>query len=266
MKRKLPFLRNFNWKVMLVRILINAVALLLVVALVPNIKIVDWRPGTVLILAIGLGVLNAIIKPILQILTYQFVFATYGLLVAVINAIILFLLDLFFPERFDVSSILASLVGGALLAVISVFLEALLGTTVPIVPESETELRARLEGRTSGLSEVIDDVTRKEEAKKAEEMVQQRTASVSKGGQAGAAITAPPPQTLPPVPAQVEAPLELPAEPQPADGVAIQAAVEAENGGVAAESSSTVAEAAEDWSDTAASQPSKPSDASTALS
>jgi len=169
MFKKIPFLKHFNWRLLLVRILINAIALLVVILIVPNINFVDLRLGSILVLAIGLGVLNAVIKPIMQVLTFQFVFASYGLLLVAINTLILYLIGVLFPNRIEVNSLLWALVGGALLGLISVALEALFGTSVPIVPESQTELRARLEKRDWSLYQVIDKVSSAEEAKKAEE-------------------------------------------------------------------------------------------------
>lgn len=180
MTKKIPFLKNFNWRLLLVRILINTIALLAMVVLVPNIQFVHTstfastypvltRVVNVLILAIGLGVLNAVIKPFIQVVTFQFVFASYGLLLVVINTLLLYLLGFLFPNRFDVTNLFWALVGGALLGVFSVALEALFGTSVPIVPEDQTELRARLENREWSLYQVIDEASSAEETRKAEE-------------------------------------------------------------------------------------------------
>jgi hypothetical protein len=85
-KQKIPFLRNFNWRILLLRILINAAALFLTAALVPDIYFVDRSLASLLLLAVGLGLLNAFVKPVLQVLTLHFIFASYGLIVILINA------------------------------------------------------------------------------------------------------------------------------------------------------------------------------------
>ena len=214
MTKKIPFLKNFNWRLLLVRILINTIALLVMVVLVPDISFVHsstrastypvlTRVVNVLILAIGLGVLNAVLKPIVQVLTFQFVFASYGLLLVLINALILYMLDFLFPNRFEATNLFWALVGGALLGIITVALEALFGTSVPIVPESEPELRARLEKRDWSLYQVIDEVSSAEEAKKAEE-------ALSKSRQSSEMPVGP---TPPPVPAATSRASELPALP-----------------------------------------------------
>ena len=214
MTKKIPFLKNFNWRLLLVRILINATALLVMVVLVPDISFVHssslastypvlTRVVNVLILAIGLGILNAVLKPIIQVLTFQFVFASYGLLVVAINTLLLYTLDFFFSNRFQVTSLFWALVGGALLGLFGVALEALFGTSTPIVPETETELRARLENRDWSLYQVIDKMSSEEETKKVEESLSKSVPSSE----------TPAVQSTLPVPAETSAVTELPTLP-----------------------------------------------------
>ena len=194
--------------------MINAIALLVMVVLVPDISFVHsstlastypvlTRVVNVLILAIGLGILNAVLKPIIQVLTFQFVFASYGLLVVAINTLLLYSLGFLFPNRFQVSNLFWALIGGALLGLFSVVLEALFGTSTPIVPESETELRARLGKHDWSLYQVIDEASSAEETKKAEE-------ALSKSGQSS---EKPVGQTTPPVPAATSKATVLPTLP-----------------------------------------------------
>ena len=117
-KREIPFIRNFNWRILLLRILINAVALFLTAALVPDIYFVNRSLASLLLLALGLGVLNAFVKPILQVLTLRFIFASYGLIVILINTLILYLLAFFFPARFAVDHLIWAFVGGALIGAV----------------------------------------------------------------------------------------------------------------------------------------------------
>jgi len=143
-KQKIPFLRNFNWRILLLRILINAVALFLTAALVPDIYFADRSLASLLLLALGLGVLNAFLKPVLQVLTLRFIFASYGLIVILINALILYLLALFFSARFAVDSILWAFVGGALMGAIGSLLESLLGVTAPVVGDRYPYVRTKI--------------------------------------------------------------------------------------------------------------------------
>jgi putative membrane protein len=144
MNRKTPFWRNFNWRILLLRILINAAALFLTAALVPDIYFVDRSLLSLLLLALGLGVLNAFVKPILQVLTLRFIFASYGFIVILINTLILYLLAFFFPERFAVDHFLWAFVGGALIGAIGSLLESLLGVTAPIVGDRYPYVRTKI--------------------------------------------------------------------------------------------------------------------------
>ena len=144
MKKEI-FPRQFNWRFLLVRILVNALALAITAAILPKIYFVDTSIGNWLLMAFMLGVLNALLKPVLQFLTLQFIFVTYGLVVVLVNALLLWLLSLLFPNRFAVDSLLWVLVGGLVLGLLSSFLESLLGLTMPIVPDEPPELRLQVE-------------------------------------------------------------------------------------------------------------------------
>jgi putative membrane protein len=139
------FLKQFNLRFLLVRILVNALALAITAAIVPKIYFVDKSVLNWLLMAIMLGVLNALLKPILQFLTLQFLFVTYGLVIVFVNTLILLLLSFLFPARFAVDNLLWALVGGLVLGLISSFLESLLGLTMPIVPDEPAELRQQVE-------------------------------------------------------------------------------------------------------------------------
>jgi putative membrane protein len=143
-KREIPFIRNFNWRILLLRILINAVALFLTAALVPDIYFVDRSLASLLLLALGLGVLNAFVKPVLQVLTLRFIFASYGLIVILINTLILYLLSFFFPARFAVDHLIWAFAGGALIGAIGSLLESLLGVTAPIVGDRYPYVRTKV--------------------------------------------------------------------------------------------------------------------------
>lgn len=144
MKKQFSFIRQFNWKILLMRILVNAVALLLIALLIPKIYFVDKTLVSVLISAAVLGVLNAFIKPLLLFLTAQLFFATYGLLVIVINTALLYLLKWLLPARFAVDGFLWALVAGLLLGLLTSALENLLGVTPPIVSEEDAEIREQI--------------------------------------------------------------------------------------------------------------------------
>jgi putative membrane protein len=139
------FLKQFNPRFLLVRIVVNALALAVTAAITPKIYFVDKSFLNWLLMAIMLGVLNALLKPVLQFLTLQFLFVTYGLVIVLVNTLILLLLSFLFPARFAVDNLWWALVGGLVLGLISSFLESLLGLTMPIVPDEPPELRQQVE-------------------------------------------------------------------------------------------------------------------------
>lgn len=149
--QRLNTLRNhFNWRMLLMRIMINALALLITGLLVPKINLVDRTLLNWFLLAVLLGVFNAVVKPIIQFATLRFIFATYGLVVVLINAAVLILISWVFPGLFEVGSLLWALVAGALIGVVSAFLENLFGLTPPVLSEKYPELRRRIRERETG--------------------------------------------------------------------------------------------------------------------
>jgi putative membrane protein len=138
-------LRQFNWRFLLVRFLVNAIAVAITAAVTPKIYFVDRSVWSWLLITVMLGVLNALLKPILQFLTLRFIFVTYGLVIVLVNTLILLLLSFLFPTRFVVDNLWWALLGGLVLGLLSSFLESLLGLTTPIVPDEPPELRRQVE-------------------------------------------------------------------------------------------------------------------------
>jgi putative membrane protein len=138
-------LKQFNWRFLLVRLLVNALAVAITAAVTPKIYFVDKSIWSWLLITVMLGILNTLLKPVLQFLTLQFIFVTYGLVIVLVNSLLLWSLSFLFPGRFAVDNLLWALLGGLVLGLVSSFLESLLGLTVPIVPEEEAALRRRLE-------------------------------------------------------------------------------------------------------------------------
>lgn len=146
MKEKTLLRGGFNWRMLLMRFVVNLAALTITLLLVPQINLVNRTLGSWLWLALMLGVLNTFIKPIIQVLTLRFIFATTGLVVILINAFILLLLSWLFPQYLR-ANFLWALVGGAVLGLAATFLESLFGLTPPIVAEKYPEIRQRVKDR-----------------------------------------------------------------------------------------------------------------------
>lgn len=80
---------------LLVRFLLNGVAVLLTAYLLPHVDVKNYE--TALLTALVLSVANVIIKPILIVLTIPITVITLGLFLLVINALIILLVDHFVP-------------------------------------------------------------------------------------------------------------------------------------------------------------------------
>jgi putative membrane protein len=145
MSRLKNFIKQLHWKIILIRILVNGIVLTLIVAILPDIYFATPTLKSVLIVAVGLGILNAIVKPVILLLTGQFIFATFGILVILVNTLILYLLEWLFPNILVIDNFWWALLGSAILSLLGNALENLFGLTPPIVSEEQAEIRRRIE-------------------------------------------------------------------------------------------------------------------------
>jgi len=100
----------------LTRVLISALALILVAKFIPGITVTGLYPA--LIAALILGVLNVLVRPILVILTLPITLLTLGLFIFVINAAI-FLFVASFVDGFSVDGFIPALLGSVIVSIIS---------------------------------------------------------------------------------------------------------------------------------------------------
>ena len=103
--------------------LLNALALLGVAYLIPDIHVSSFMSA--LIAAAVIGLANMLIKPILLILTLPVTIITLGLFIFVINGV-LFWLAGYFLQGFDVKTITAGIIGAIVYSIISWILTAVL--------------------------------------------------------------------------------------------------------------------------------------------
>lgn len=104
--------------------LLTAVALIITAYLVPGFVIVSFVSA--LVAAVVLGLVNAIVRPILVVLTLPITFVTLGLFLLVINAITIWIAGAITPG-FDVRGFLPALVGSIVLTIISSVLHFVVG-------------------------------------------------------------------------------------------------------------------------------------------
>ena len=103
---------------LLVRWLVNTLALFVVVRVVPNFSFDSWV--SLAIAAAVLGLLNAIVLPILRFLTLPLTLLSLGLFLIVLNALMLELTD-WLVGGFEIHGFLWAMVGAVVLSIISFF-------------------------------------------------------------------------------------------------------------------------------------------------
>ncbi|HRQ41999.1 MAG TPA: phage holin family protein [Chloroflexota bacterium] len=127
-------LRKFiprNWKVVFVGLLVNAITLAVVILFMPGIQLVNYHYGLLLFMAAGLGLLEVFVKPLLQLLTIRLLFVTYGIVLILVNAAILWLTSLIF-KSLVIDGLLAALIGGIIVGLLGSFLDYVFGVTPPL--------------------------------------------------------------------------------------------------------------------------------------
>ena len=102
--------------------LINTVALIAVAYLVPSISVSSFM--TALVAALILGLINAVIRPVLILLTLPATILTLGLFILVINALLFWFVGSFI-EGFEVRGFWAGFIGSILFSLVSWLLSAL---------------------------------------------------------------------------------------------------------------------------------------------
>lgn len=107
---------------LIIRILINVLGLWVAIELVPRITVQDDNFWVLLLIAVVFGLVNALIRPIVHILTFPITILTLGLFIFVVNALMLMLtawvtpltIEGGFGQRF-----LAALLGSLIISVVS---------------------------------------------------------------------------------------------------------------------------------------------------
>ena len=99
------------------RVLINMVAILIIAYIFPSIMHVDGFMGA-LAAAFILGIVNAVVRPILILLTLPLTVFTFGFFLLIINGLMLGLASYFVPG-FYVSGLGGAIIGSILISIVS---------------------------------------------------------------------------------------------------------------------------------------------------
>jgi putative membrane protein len=122
---------GFDLGRLLMRWLINAVAIWVAIRFVPGIH--PTQPGleSIIVIALIFGLVNAIIRPIVALLTCPLVILTLGLGTLLINTAMFWLageIGRQFGYGFRVDGFLAAFLGALVVSIVSMVLSAVLGT------------------------------------------------------------------------------------------------------------------------------------------
>ena len=103
--------------------LINTVALILVAYLLPGVNVATF--GAALVAALVLGLINAVIRPILILLTLPVTILTLGLFIFVVNGLLFWFVGSFI-QGFQVAGFWSGVLGAIVYSLISWLLTALI--------------------------------------------------------------------------------------------------------------------------------------------
>ena len=138
-------------KAFLMRWAVDTVAVLVAANIVPGIAYES--PGSLIVASLLLGVLNAILRPLLLLLSLPLVLFTLGLFVWVINAFLLFLVGTV-VKSFQVDGFGVAMLGALVISLVSLILNNFLGLSTTRVQSHRG--KGRPGGHENGNGPVID--------------------------------------------------------------------------------------------------------------
>jgi putative membrane protein len=110
-----------------IRVIINAIGIALTAEILPGIHVANNDLGTLLIIGLVFGIVNALLKPLLVLLTCPAVILTLGLFLLVINGLMLLITASLIPARLQIDGLGWAILGGIVMGIIGIVLEGVLG-------------------------------------------------------------------------------------------------------------------------------------------
>lgn len=107
---------------LLLRLLVNAIALWVAIEIVPGLTYAAESYVSLLIIALIFGLVNALVRPILVLLTCPFILLTLGLFILIVNGVLLSItvwLSGVFDLGLSSDSFLSTLLGALIISVVS---------------------------------------------------------------------------------------------------------------------------------------------------
>jgi putative membrane protein len=121
-----------NWRLWLVRIVTNGLAVIVTVLVLPGLRFERWYFGFFMLMALVFGLLNAFVKPLIQFFVLRYLVASYGFVVVFINTVMLAALA-WIDEGIAWRSLFWLLLGGFIVGLLGLVLETIAGARPPIV-------------------------------------------------------------------------------------------------------------------------------------
>lgn len=112
---------------LLLRLLVNALSIAVMARFLPGIHVASSDPAAFVLIGLVFGVVNALLKPILTLLTCSLVILTLGLFILVINGLMLWLTAALLPNLFQIDNFWWAILGGVIVSIINMVLESLIG-------------------------------------------------------------------------------------------------------------------------------------------
>lgn len=119
---------NAKLKHFLQRWVINTVAVLVAVYVVPGLRFRDNSLLTPFVASLVLGILNAFIRPLMMFMALPLLIFTLGLFTLIINALLLYLVGLLMGQYFEVASFWSAFLGALVISIVGTILNILTGT------------------------------------------------------------------------------------------------------------------------------------------
>lgn len=107
------------------RIIVNAIAIMVTASILPGITISNNDIGTLLIIGLVIGIVNGFVKPIVTLLTLPLTILTLGLFYLVVNALMLMLAGALLPQL-TVDGFVPALIGAIIMAIVGMITEKVL--------------------------------------------------------------------------------------------------------------------------------------------
>lgn len=111
----------------IIRILISAIAVAVAAWLLPGITLRDDSLGTLLLVGLCIGLVNAILKPLVVFLTCPAVLLSLGLFIFVINGLMLQAAAWLAGDALRIDGFGTALLGGIIVSIVNMILEGVTG-------------------------------------------------------------------------------------------------------------------------------------------